>query len=521
MANLSEDIQCAGSDTRPPMLDKTDFASWQQRIRLYCRGKENGVNILKSIDEGPFQMGTTRVIVAEGTEGSLHLGHERPRVYSDLSRDEKDRYNADIRAINIILQGYHPLTPHGGLLRWRVVSRERVVINAIEFLQRFAYQRFEQVASCSRSELLYTKQRVAYQRFAYQRFEQFNKVPVVLESLTTFQARKGKGHLGKTCEDDSGKNIDGKDPSNQLMILGTSVNYLSSEEGSSTENLSESLSNSPCLLILNRINHLPSNKTITLERHLMQGTKLRFKMAELLFKMSVEDTMRTNQGKPFHENNARGNVVAGMLGSTENVQGQTDFKIQTTSKDKMLLMQAREWCSTGRRTVVVSYDNNRKKAETSVLKPISALIVYPPNTPVKLVPRILPTKSQVKINLYVLTQLFTEFDKTCKTRITPTGTSSSNTQKHEAHQKVQQTNIPVIPSTGVNASTEASGSKPRSNTKKNRSVKGLPLYLDLRTVQKYDGESFKAHEFFGIVLRDRQIRAGLLITSGAIHGIWR
>nr|GEX93081.1 reverse transcriptase domain-containing protein [Tanacetum cinerariifolium] len=29
----------------------TDFALWQQRIRLYCRGKENGVNILKSIDE--------------------------------------------------------------------------------------------------------------------------------------------------------------------------------------------------------------------------------------------------------------------------------------------------------------------------------------------------------------------------------------------------------------------------------------------------------------------------------------
>ncbi|GJU71110.1 hypothetical protein Tco_1262515 [Tanacetum coccineum] len=59
--------------------------------------------------------------------------------------------------------------------------------------------------------------------------------------------------------------------------------------------------------------------------------------------------------------------------------------------------------------------------ETLAPKPISALTVYPPNTPVKLVPRILPTKSQVKINLYVLTQLFTEFDKTCKTRITPTG----------------------------------------------------------------------------------------------------
>ncbi|GJX48006.1 hypothetical protein Tco_0273196, partial [Tanacetum coccineum] len=73
MANLSEDIQCAGSDTRPPMLDKTDFASWQQRIRLYCQGKENGVNILKSIDEGPFLMGNFRETLAEGTEGALHL----------------------------------------------------------------------------------------------------------------------------------------------------------------------------------------------------------------------------------------------------------------------------------------------------------------------------------------------------------------------------------------------------------------------------------------------------------------
>ncbi|GJS65111.1 hypothetical protein Tco_0679675 [Tanacetum coccineum] len=86
MVNLSEDIQCAGSDTRPPMLDKTDFASWQQRIRLYYRGKENGVNILKSIDEGPFQMGTFQETLAEGNE-------------------DKERYNADIRATNIILQG--------------------------------------------------------------------------------------------------------------------------------------------------------------------------------------------------------------------------------------------------------------------------------------------------------------------------------------------------------------------------------------------------------------------------------
>nr|GEV75783.1 hypothetical protein [Tanacetum cinerariifolium] len=105
MANLSKDIQCAGSDTQPPMLDWTNFASWKQCIRLYCWGKEDGVNILKSIDEGPFQMGTVREPLAEGTKEEPHLGPERPRVYSDLSPEEKDRYNSDIRATNILLQG--------------------------------------------------------------------------------------------------------------------------------------------------------------------------------------------------------------------------------------------------------------------------------------------------------------------------------------------------------------------------------------------------------------------------------
>ncbi|GJS91319.1 hypothetical protein Tco_0773955 [Tanacetum coccineum] len=60
-------------DTRHRWLDKADFASWQQCIRLYCRG--------------PLNLGcTTRVIWI-------------------CSQDEKDRYNADIWAINIILQG--------------------------------------------------------------------------------------------------------------------------------------------------------------------------------------------------------------------------------------------------------------------------------------------------------------------------------------------------------------------------------------------------------------------------------
>ncbi|GKB44997.1 retrovirus-related pol polyprotein from transposon TNT 1-94, partial [Tanacetum coccineum] len=56
-------------------------------------------------------------------------------------------------------------------------------------------------------------------------------------------------------------------------------------------------------------------------------------------------------------------------------------------------------------------------------------------------------------------------------------TSSSNTQKHEEHQKVKHSNIPVIPSTRVKSSTEASGSNPRSNTKNN-------MYLPANSVNQ-------------------------------------
>nr|GEU47553.1 retrovirus-related Pol polyprotein from transposon TNT 1-94 [Tanacetum cinerariifolium] len=50
------------------------------------------------------EMGTLRETLTKGTEGALHLGPERPRVYFDLTSKEKDRYNTDIRATNIILQ---------------------------------------------------------------------------------------------------------------------------------------------------------------------------------------------------------------------------------------------------------------------------------------------------------------------------------------------------------------------------------------------------------------------------------
>ncbi|GJV78720.1 hypothetical protein Tco_1514590 [Tanacetum coccineum] len=78
MANLSKDIQSASSDTRPSMLDRSD------------------------LHLGPFKMGKFRETLAEG---ALHLGLEQDRFIAYLTPEEKERYKADIRATNILLQG--------------------------------------------------------------------------------------------------------------------------------------------------------------------------------------------------------------------------------------------------------------------------------------------------------------------------------------------------------------------------------------------------------------------------------
>ncbi|GJS48038.1 hypothetical protein Tco_0598159 [Tanacetum coccineum] len=77
------------------MLDRTDFESWQQRIRLYCKGKDHEYYIFQSIDEGPFKMGQCRDEIALGTD-SPYLGPERDRLVADLAQAEKDRLRAYI-----------------------------------------------------------------------------------------------------------------------------------------------------------------------------------------------------------------------------------------------------------------------------------------------------------------------------------------------------------------------------------------------------------------------------------------
>ncbi|GJY43691.1 retrovirus-related pol polyprotein from transposon TNT 1-94 [Tanacetum coccineum] len=88
------------------------------------------------------------------------------------------------------------------------------------------------------------------------------------------------------------------------------------------------------------------------------------------------------------------------------------------------------------------------KEQTKASRPIKALTVYPPNTPATLVPRVLPTKQHFKGIQKALTKEIKEMKEIFK----------------ELKAEVDQN----VVNRGLNSCTDASGSKPRSNTKKNR-----------------------------------------------------
>ncbi|GJV22801.1 retrovirus-related pol polyprotein from transposon TNT 1-94 [Tanacetum coccineum] len=98
MGNWSR-LLCSDKDGEDVILDgDVPGAEWD-------RGKENGLQILQSIDRGPFELGTTRDSLRTTPEGGVYLRPESPRTYEDLSDTEKKRYDADVRATNIVLQG--------------------------------------------------------------------------------------------------------------------------------------------------------------------------------------------------------------------------------------------------------------------------------------------------------------------------------------------------------------------------------------------------------------------------------
>ncbi|GKE49568.1 hypothetical protein Tco_1480826, partial [Tanacetum coccineum] len=98
MSTMAENAIAVGFENHPPMLERSQYDSWQSRMLLYLQGKEHGKQLLDSVKNGPFQFGT---IPVPGTATTLIA--TRDIIMDDLTPEEKVREACDIKETNIIL----------------------------------------------------------------------------------------------------------------------------------------------------------------------------------------------------------------------------------------------------------------------------------------------------------------------------------------------------------------------------------------------------------------------------------
>ncbi|GJV73645.1 hypothetical protein Tco_1493640 [Tanacetum coccineum] len=70
MSTMAENVIAAGADNRPPMLERSQYDSWQSRMLLCIRGKEHKKHLLDSVQNGPFQFGTIDIPATPTTPAS-------------------------------------------------------------------------------------------------------------------------------------------------------------------------------------------------------------------------------------------------------------------------------------------------------------------------------------------------------------------------------------------------------------------------------------------------------------------
>ncbi|GJU33765.1 hypothetical protein Tco_1182119 [Tanacetum coccineum] len=270
---MQEDIQCAGSDTRPPMLDRTDFESWQQT----------------STRSSPIA-----------------------RVLNDLSAEEKERYKADIRATNILLQGSQNIFSRhanhytdakacgkheddSGRDKQRcdsVKSKGEKPFKSTN-VRGLKESNFDQLYAYLKQHEVHANEN----RIMMERFSQPNNDPLALVSDASVQQYPTQSS---------------KSPQSSTEPY-PSDNFQMDSGSSSTENLIESLSNSLALLTQSYKSHLPQTNN-----QLRASSNARNKAMVQDGKVVVQDVRgrynANNQGRPFQRNNARGNGVAGNVG---------------------------------------------------------------------------------------------------------------------------------------------------------------------------------------------------------------
>nr|GEZ17684.1 hypothetical protein [Tanacetum cinerariifolium] len=376
-------------------------------------------------------MGTVRETLAESTEGAPQFGPKQSRAYSDLTPKEKHRYNADIQAKNILLQGLpkdiYTLINHYTdakdiwdnvkmLLEGSKLTKEdresQLFVTAVKLNRGLRDSNYDQLYTYLKQHETHAKEnKMMLERFSQPTVDPFallsnyvkdNEVPVVHSDASSIPTDAFMMIYNDMCEshDQSISN-----PSWNTVVK----NSLTAELAIYKEHVklvAIGYKNPLCLTRAKQVQPaLYNGHEIIKDNHapsIVHNTEDTLEIAEITRKK-----MNAKMNDP--ECVTRKVKIAPHDYSKENF-------LATFTPQKQLTPEQIFWSND-----LMKLKAKAPKEQTKVSRPIKALTVYSPNIPATLVPKVLPTKSQVKIHIFTLIQLFSEFDKTCKKRITPTG----------------------------------------------------------------------------------------------------
>nr|GFB57867.1 hypothetical protein [Tanacetum cinerariifolium] len=100
--STQQDIYAAGSESRPPMLNKENYVPWSSRLLRYAKSRPNGKLIHNSILNGPY---VRQMIPEPGDANHEVTVTETFHMQTDdeLSKKELKQIEADDQAIQTIL----------------------------------------------------------------------------------------------------------------------------------------------------------------------------------------------------------------------------------------------------------------------------------------------------------------------------------------------------------------------------------------------------------------------------------
>nr|GFA20198.1 hypothetical protein [Tanacetum cinerariifolium] len=102
--STQQDVYAAGSESRPPMLNKENYVSWSSRLLCYAKSRPNRKLIHNSIINGPY---VRRMILEPGDTNRDVPVNETFHMQTDDELTEKEfkQIEADDQAIQTILRG--------------------------------------------------------------------------------------------------------------------------------------------------------------------------------------------------------------------------------------------------------------------------------------------------------------------------------------------------------------------------------------------------------------------------------